>query len=635
VKYSAFDLIRRSPVDDATTGRRKGRRGVSTRARAGAVAVAMLATVVTALAQAPSPPTDVRLLSRTADTVPPTVTTTTPAGGATGVATSTNITATFSEPMKASTLTTLTVTLTAQGSTTPVAATVSYDAATRVVTLDPTSVLANNMLYTATIKGGSKGVEDLARITLAADKKWTFTTASSSLTPPPAATPIFPGDNIQSIVSAAPAGTAFVIKAGVHRMQAVTPRNGQTFTGENGAIMTGARVLTAFSPYGSAWVASGQTQQGAVTGSAANGCRTTAPRCAYPEDLFINNVPLQHVASLSAGGSGKWYFDYAADQIHLWDDPTGKTVETSLMPKAFDGTATGVIIRNLVIEKYAAPTDISAVHLGSGWVIEDSEVRFNHFAGIGTGPGSTARRNRIHHNGGYGLIGAGGGIVVEKNEISYNNYAGYNPFWGAGGSKWVYTEGLIVRENFSHHNDGPGLWTDINNNNTLYENNTVEDNTRGGIMHEISYAAVIRNNILRRNGTGRDYPNWTTGAGVEVVNSSNVEVYGNRLEDNWQGITGLDDGHSDPSVENHGPWDLVNFYVHDNTVIQATNLGAGTGRTGVFISANGTFTSPNNRYQNNTYYLGTNARYFFWLGTDRTETEWLSYGQDTTGTINR
>ena len=157
------------------------------------------------------------------------------------------------------------------------------------------------------------------------------------------------------------------------------------------------------------------------------------------------------------------------------------------------------------------------------------------------------RNNYVHHNCGFGFVGAGVNVVVEGNEIAYNNImagstntCGSDSFWGAGGSKWVCTTSLIVRGNFSHHNDGPGLWTDINNIYSLYENNIIEDNVRGGIFHEISYDATIRNNTIRRNGTGKDYPWWTTGAGIEIVSSRNVEVYGNTLVDNWQGITGLE-----------------------------------------------------------------------------------------------
>src|SRR5215217_2659858 len=120
-----------------------------------------------------------------ADTVAPTVSSVVPTGGATNVATTANAEATFSEAMDASTtdgdpstLTTSTFTLIKQGSSTPVAAQVSYDSASKKATLDPTSDLEANTTYTATIKGGSTGVQDLAGNALAQDYTWTFTTAA-------------------------------------------------------------------------------------------------------------------------------------------------------------------------------------------------------------------------------------------------------------------------------------------------------------------------------------------------------------------------------------------------------------------------------------------------------------------------
>jgi hypothetical protein len=40
-------------------------------------------------------------------------------------------------------------------------------------------------------------------------------------------------------VNAAPEGTTFMPKSGVHRLQTVTPKNGNTFLGEPGAILDG------------------------------------------------------------------------------------------------------------------------------------------------------------------------------------------------------------------------------------------------------------------------------------------------------------------------------------------------------------------------------------------------------------
>ena len=118
------------------------------------------------------------------DTTAPTVSSVSPAAGATSVAVGTNVTAVFSEAMTASTISGSTVKLTAPGSTTPVAATVSYDATSKQATLNPSSDLAAGVTYTATVVGGSSGVKDLAGNALAQSKTWTFTTASATQPPP-------------------------------------------------------------------------------------------------------------------------------------------------------------------------------------------------------------------------------------------------------------------------------------------------------------------------------------------------------------------------------------------------------------------------------------------------------------------
>ena len=117
----------------------------------------------------------------TTDTTAPSVISTVPAANATGVAATTNVTATFSEDMDQRTLTTSTFTLTKQGSSIPVAATVSYDSANKKATLDPATDLEANTSYTARVTGGSSGAKDLAGNALAQDYSWTFATP----TPPP------------------------------------------------------------------------------------------------------------------------------------------------------------------------------------------------------------------------------------------------------------------------------------------------------------------------------------------------------------------------------------------------------------------------------------------------------------------
>jgi Domain of unknown function (DUF4082)/Bacterial Ig-like domain/Bacterial Ig domain/Purple acid Phosphatase, N-terminal domain len=115
------------------------------------------------------------------DTTPPTVTGVSPAAGATDVSSGANVTATFSEPMNASTVTSSTVELRGPAGGL-VSASVTYDPTTRTATLDPASALANSTEYTATVKSGAGGVKDQAGNALASDRTWSFTTAQA---PPP------------------------------------------------------------------------------------------------------------------------------------------------------------------------------------------------------------------------------------------------------------------------------------------------------------------------------------------------------------------------------------------------------------------------------------------------------------------
>jgi hypothetical protein len=117
------------------------------------------------------------------DTTPPTVTARTPAAGATGVPVNTTVTATFSEPVQAGTVS---LTLKDPGGTT-VPGGAGYDAASRTATFTPSAALAPSTTYTATASGAA----DLSGNVMA-PVSWSFTTAAA---PPPPTCPcsIWPG----------------------------------------------------------------------------------------------------------------------------------------------------------------------------------------------------------------------------------------------------------------------------------------------------------------------------------------------------------------------------------------------------------------------------------------------------------
>jgi parallel beta-helix repeat protein len=338
---------------------------------------------------------------------------------------------------------------------------------------------------------------------------------------------IRPGNDIPTIVAAAPAGTTFLIYPGTYRLQAhIVPKSGDSFIGQTScappttrctAVITGSTVIGTLATFnGTNWQVTGQTQQGVVT-DPNTVCQPGYLACNLPEDLFFDGQPYQHLdaTSLPTIGPGQWWFDYTNHIIYFSDNPTGHTVETSVLDTAFDSAANNVTIQYLTFEGFAAPLERGAVEPTVGnaapsssanWIVSYCEFYNNHGDGVRVAYGINILNNFIHNN---GTIGIGGstnsasdsGIVIQGNLITHNNYAHVLGGHGAGGVKMGYTTGATIRGNTIRYNDGAGIHFDASSANPLIDGNLVAYNTGGGgVEYEISVdAAVLRNNILLSN----------------------------------------------------------------------------------------------------------------------------------------
>lgn len=110
-----------------------------------------------------------------ADVFAPTVKNITPANSARNVSPRAKVTATFSEPMRASTVNDGSFLLRKKGAKKGVAAAVGYDPAAKKAWLDPKRDLRPGTAYTVTLEGGATGAKDLAGNALASRKTWSFT----------------------------------------------------------------------------------------------------------------------------------------------------------------------------------------------------------------------------------------------------------------------------------------------------------------------------------------------------------------------------------------------------------------------------------------------------------------------------
>ena len=350
-----------------------------------------------------------------------------------------------------------------------------------------------------------------------------------------------PGVDAQAVVNAHPEGATFVLAAGVHWGFSVKPRSGQTFMAEPGAVLDGQGRV------GSAFYA-----------------------FAHPADTPPNQVSIVGAAKS----------------------------------------------QRLVVRNYstAPQNQVGAIHcqvdtrpslgLADSWRVQWVELAANWSTGLRTCNRMVVRENYIHHNGQLGMGGLGEGVVVVGNEIAFNKTRPeVDPEWEGGGAKWTRTYGLVVRDNYVHDNYGPGLWTDTDNLNTTYEANLVANNEREGIYHEISGAAVIRANTLV--GNGRAHNVWLWGAGIVVAGSDHVEVVGNVLRDNVNGISGIQQARGSGR---YGPHLVSHLWVHDNSIDRSGGSGVvqDNGDQGVW--------SRSNRFENNTY---TNGSWFIWRDVAR------------------
>ena len=291
---------------------------------------------------------------------------------------------------------------------------------------------------------------------------------------------------------------------------------------------------------------------------------------------------------------------------------------------ANDVTIKGLEIRNYKPGAQYAPITARTYEgaaAGIGWTVENCDLHHNSYAGLFLSDGSIARNNKIHDN---GVIGIkvfwvpNSGALVQGNEIYRNNVTRADEYYEAGGSKFSRTKNLIVRNNFVHDNNGPGLWTDTDNINTLYENNVVVGNSGAGIFHEISYSATIRNNVVQGNGFRSR--GWLWEGGIMVAGSQGVEIYGNTLKDNYNGIALIQQDRGSGTL---GPYLLKNISAHDNTVVRSGRTGAvqDVGDLSIYSTRNITF-------QNN-HYVGIAG--FSWADRSLAWPQWRGYGMDLTG----
>lgn len=286
---------------------------------------------------------DATVVAPTGGTVP-TVTSRSPADGASGVAASATVSATFSVALDAATVSDSSFTLTTAGGSS-VPASVAYESATRTARLTPSSPLAAGTSYTARLTTAIKAADGTP---LAAASQWSFTTLANaapsvvSISPGNASTLVTPDTKVAATFSEAmDAGTltpsTFTLSSGGAPVTGTVAYDAPSRT----ATLTPSSALAPSTTY-TATVTTGARSSATSTplASAVSWTFTTSP---CPCNLMGTTTPTAMGNPVQDGRGGAGPFSYELGTKVSVTQPASLTAVRFYKDAAETGTHTGTV----------------------------------------------------------------------------------------------------------------------------------------------------------------------------------------------------------------------------------------------------------------------------------------------------
>ena len=304
------------------------------------------------------------------------------------------------------------------------------------------------------------------------------------------------------------------------------------------------------------------------------------PMAAYRDMVYINGAALKQVGSKAEVVPGTFYVDPANKKLYIGDNPTGKTVESTVRSAAlniwkhssYDPSYT--VVRGLGFAHYAN----QAIGVGADHItIENNAFVWNGFDGVefwGMGDGgqlgvssdAIVRGNIFSYNGCKGIGGTHiDRMLLENNIISYNNVERFSKIWDAGGIKIISSDDMVWRNNLVENNLGHGMWLDVSITKAKVVNNLTRYNQGAGIFYEISDRGIIASNVAYQNSVG-----------IMLSDTTNTRVYNNTLSMNNKDLLVKDTErvNTDPDEIKAGiTWISRNNVVKNNILSNTTSGG--------------------------------------------------------------
>jgi parallel beta-helix repeat protein len=334
--------------------------------------------------------------------------------------------------------------------------------------------------------------------------------------------------SVARAVSLAVSGQTIVLRGGSYHERVEVPVSKkltiQPYPNE-AVWFDGSTPVTDWTPSGSVWVAPWTVEfphnvSFSVGSHDPNWMTPEYPMAGHPDQVFVDGVALQQVASPSQVTPGRFYVDDAGNRLIIGSDPRGRSVRASDIDKAFTIYGHGSTVQGIGVQRYA--TTISALGTvriaGDDITVRHVTVRDNASLGISM----RGNRGLVDHVTvtRSGLLGIhannADGLRVVNSITTHNNTEHFKPAPTASGLKITKSRNVVLDNNQASANIGFGLWLDMSVVGFTITNNTATDNTAAGIVAELSQTGIIAGNIALNNKEG-----------IWVYDTGNVKIYNN------------------------------------------------------------------------------------------------------------